>query len=166
MITRIEGDELNYDVRLQALSTFLKTQRSKISPESVGLPTGGRRRTPGLRREEVSQLAGVSTTWYTWLEQGRDIQVSHSVLDNIASALRLTADERKYLFSLAMEHHTELPTLEEEPVQLHPSLQKILQELHHCPTVISDRRCYIVGWNDAARHVFMDFEQIPLNSGI
>lgn len=160
MITRIEGDGLNYDVRLQALSTFLKTQRSKISPESVGLPTGSRRRTPGLRREEVSQLAGVSTTWYTWLEQGRDIQVSHSVLDNIASALRLTADERKYLFSLAMEHHSELPTLEEEPVQLHPSLQKILQELHHCPTVISDRRCYIVGWNDAARHVFMDFEQI------
>ncbi|MDK8191222.1 helix-turn-helix transcriptional regulator [Paenibacillus sp. UMB7766-LJ446] len=152
---------MNHDVRLQALSAFLKNQRSKISPESVGLPAGTRRRTPGLRREEVSQLAGVSTTWYTWLEQGRDIQVSHSVLDNIASALKLTADERKYLFSLALEYHSELYILDEKPLQIHPSLQKILQELRNCPTIISDRRCHIVGWNDAARHVFMDFEQIP-----
>jgi transcriptional regulator with XRE-family HTH domain len=106
-------------------------------------------------------LAGVSTTWYTWLEQGRDIQVSHSVLDNIASALKLTADERKYLFSLALEYHSELYILDEKPLQIHPSLQKILQELRNCPTIISDRRCHIVGWNDAARHVFMDFEQIP-----
>jgi transcriptional regulator with XRE-family HTH domain len=152
---------MNHDVRLQALSAFLKNQRSKISPESVGLPAGTRRRTPGLRREEVSQLAGVSTTWYTWLEQGRDIQVSHSVLDNIASALKLTADERKYLFSLALEYHSELYILDEKPLQIHPSLQKILQELRNCPTIISDRRYHIVGWNDAARHVFMDFEQIP-----
>lgn len=152
---------MNHDVRLQALSAFLKNQRSKISPESVGLPAGTRRRTPGLRREEVSQLAGVSTTWYTWLEQGRDIQVSHSVLDNIASALKLTADERKYLFSLALEYHSELYILDEKPLQIHPSLQKILQELRNCPTIISDRRCHIVGWNDAARHVFMEFEQIP-----
>ena len=113
---------MNQDVRLQALSVFLKTQRAKIAPSAVGLPEGTRRRTPG--REEVAQLAGVSTTWYTWLEQGRDIQVSHSVLDNIASALKLTPDERKYLFSLAMEHYSELHIREEEPYQLHPSLQK------------------------------------------
>lgn len=124
---------MNQDVRLQALSVFLKTQRAKIAPAAVGLPEGTRRRTPGLRREEVAQLAGVSTTWYTWLEQGRDIQVSHSVLDNIASALKLTPDERKYLFSLAMEHYSELHIPEEEPYQLHPSLQKILQELQNCP---------------------------------
>lgn len=152
---------MNQDVRLQALSVFLKTQRAKIAPSAVSLPEGTRRRTPGLRREEVAQLAGVSTTWYTWLEQGRDIQVSHSVLDNIASALKLTPDERKYLFSLAMEHYSELHIREEEPYQLHPSLQKILQELQNCPTIISDRRCYIVGWNEAASHVFIDFEQIP-----
>ncbi|MBB6023017.1 transcriptional regulator with XRE-family HTH domain [Paenibacillus sp. JGP012] len=148
--------------RLQALSAFLKTQRSRLSPESVGLPAGGRRRTPGLRREEVAQLAGVSTTWYTWLEQGRSIQVSHAVLDSIASALRLTADERKYLFSLAMEHYSDLPAPEPDTFQLHPSLQKILQELRYCPTIISDRRCFIVGWNEAAAQVFMNFEQIPL----
>ncbi|MHB1684620.1 MAG: helix-turn-helix domain-containing protein, partial [Bacilli bacterium] len=87
--------------RRQALSGFLKTQRGKLQPHSVGLPVGGRRRTPGLRREEVAFLAGVSTTWYTWLEQGRDISVSAQVLDCIANALRLNEDERKYLFILA-----------------------------------------------------------------
>ncbi|UUZ93784.1 helix-turn-helix domain-containing protein [Paenibacillus sp. P25] len=94
---------MNNQTRLQALSAFLKAQRAKILPESVGLPSGTRRRTPGLRREEVAQLAGVSPTWYTWLEQGRDIKVSASVLDCVATALQLTVDERKYLFSLAME---------------------------------------------------------------
>lgn len=83
--------------RLQALSDFLKARRAAISPSSAGLPEGTRRRTPGLRREEVAQLAGVSSTWYTWLEQGRDIKVSSSVLDCIATALKLTNDERKYL---------------------------------------------------------------------
>lgn len=72
--------------RLQALSEFLKTQRAKISPQMAGLPMGTRRRTPGLRREEVAQLAGVSTTWYTWLEQGRDIKVSAAVLDAVSDA--------------------------------------------------------------------------------
>ncbi len=72
---------MNHQTKLQALSTFLKAQRTKILPQSVGIPIGTRRRTPGLRREEVAQLAGVSHTWYTWLEQGRDIKVSTSVLD-------------------------------------------------------------------------------------
>lgn len=72
--------------RLQALSEFLKMQRAKISPQMAGLPMGTRRRTPGLRREEVAQLAGVSTTWYTWLEQGRDIKVSAAVLDAVSDA--------------------------------------------------------------------------------
>ncbi len=72
--------------RLQALSEFLKTQRAKISPQMAGSPMGTRRRTPGLRREEVAQLAGVSTTWYTWLEQGRDIKVSATVLDAVSDA--------------------------------------------------------------------------------
>ncbi|MDU5949741.1 MAG: helix-turn-helix transcriptional regulator, partial [Paenibacillus macerans] len=72
---------MSTEPRLKALSEFLKTRRAKLNPQAVGLPPGGRRRTPGLRREEVAQLAGVSTTWYTWLEQGRDIKVSASVLD-------------------------------------------------------------------------------------
>lgn len=153
---------MNTQVRLQALSTFLKTQRAKISPESAGLPAGIRRRTPGLRREEVAQLAGVSTTWYTWLEQGRDIQVSASVLDCVAAALKLTADERKYLFSLALDSGKGgSPLLAEGESRISPSLQKIIQELRFCPVIISDHRCFIVGWNEAASHIFLNFDRIP-----
>ncbi|MGW9123626.1 helix-turn-helix transcriptional regulator [Paenibacillus chitinolyticus] len=152
---------MNKDERLEALSAFLKSQRAKLLPQNMGLPAGTRRRTPGLRREEVAQLAGVSTTWYTWLEQGRDIKVSASVLDNIASALKLTVDERKYLTSLALEASSGIHLLQEELPQISPSLQKILQELKNCPTIISDRRCTIVGWNEAATRVFLDFEKIP-----
>ncbi|MCV4233920.1 helix-turn-helix transcriptional regulator [Virgibacillus sp. LDC1] len=152
---------MNSQVKLQALSAFLKGQRAKISPESVGLPPGTRRRTPGLRREEVAQLAGVSTTWYTWLEQGRDIQVSSSVLDCVANALQLNADERRYLYSLALESGAEPYTLKQEAVQISPSLQKIITELKYCPVMISDRMCNIVGWNRAAAYVFLDFDRIP-----
>lgn len=152
---------MNRQTRLQALSAFLKSQRAKILPQAAGLPAGTRRRTPGLRREEVAQLAGVSTTWYTWLEQGRDIKVSASVLDCIAAALQLTVDERKYLFALALETGPGASArLKEELPQINASLRRILQELRFCPTIISDRRCQIVGWNPAASHVFLDFEQI------
>lgn len=152
---------MNHQTRLQALSAFLKAQRAKLLPQTVGLPVGTRRRTPGLRREEVAQLAGVSPTWYTWLEQGRDIKVSKSVLDCVATALQLTVDERKYLFSLALETGAGAHTLIEDLPEISPSLRRILQELRFCPTIISDRRCHIVGWNEAASHVFLDFQHIP-----
>ncbi|MFL1675650.1 helix-turn-helix transcriptional regulator [Paenibacillus dendritiformis] len=152
---------MNSPTRLQMLSEFLRAKRAQILPQSVGLPAGTRRRTPGLRREEVAQLAGVSTTWYTWLEQGRDIQVSASVLDSVAAALKLTVDERKYLYALALEGGAGPAVREEEEPQISPALQRILQELRHCPTIISDRRCHIVGWNEAASHVFLDFIAIP-----
>lgn len=148
-------------IRLHALSVFLKNQRAKLSPGLVGLPPGTRRRTPGLRREEVAQLAGVSTTWYTWLEQGRDIKVSTSVLDCIAAALQLNADERKYLHSLAFESGMEPEPFKQDAVQLSPSLRKIITELAYCPVIVSDRMCNIVGWNPAAAYVFLDFEGIP-----
>ncbi|MFT8321589.1 MAG: helix-turn-helix transcriptional regulator [Bacillus sp. (in: firmicutes)] len=153
---------MNLEGRLYALSEFLKTKRAKITPQMVGLPAGIRRRTPGLRREEVAQLAGVSTTWYTWLEQGRDIQVSVSVLEAIAEALQLNKDERKYLHGLAIEEGDKSVYSEEEPPVITPSLKKIMEELQYCPTIISDRRCYIVGWNEAAAHIFVDFKEIPL----
>lgn len=152
---------MNQQTRLQALSVFLKTQRAKLDPQSVGLSAGIRRRTPGLRREEVAQLAGVSTTWYTWLEQGRDIKVSKSVLDCVAAALQLTVDERNYLFALAMDPGPGAGTKRDDQPQISPSLQTILQELRYCPTIISDRRCQIVGWNRAASHVFMNFDEVP-----
>ncbi|AKF93698.1 helix-turn-helix transcriptional regulator [Brevibacillus laterosporus] len=152
---------MNKNARLQALSTFLKNQRAKISPESVGLVAGIRRRTPGLRREEVAQLAGVSTTWYTWLEQGRDITVSKSVVDAIATALQLTVDEQKYLHSLALGAGPVISKNTGEITEIPPSLQKILQELRFCPTIVSNSRSHILGWNAAASHVFLDFNQIP-----
>lgn len=155
---------MNHSTRLQVLSRFLKTQRAKLQPEAVGLPSGSRRRTPGLRREEVAQLAGVSSTWYTWLEQGRDIKVSSSVLDAIAGALQLTVDERKYLYALALEASPGAAPFKQEELpqpEISAPLQYMLRELRYCPTIISDRHCQIVGWNEAASHVFLDFEQIP-----
>ena len=88
------------DTQRRQLSDFLKSCRARLSPGQVGLPDTNRRRTPGLRREDVAALAGVSVTWYTWLEQGRDIQVSAEVLERICTTLRMTADEREYLFAL------------------------------------------------------------------
>ncbi|MGN7942058.1 helix-turn-helix transcriptional regulator [Virgibacillus sp. 6R] len=152
---------MNDKTRLEALSTFLKAKRAQIKPESVGLPAGSRRRTPGLRREEVAQLAGVSTTWYTWLEQGRDIKVSSVVLDCISQALQLNNDERDYLYDLALETKSEITNQVKNQSELSPSLKRILTELTYCPTIITDRHCHIVGWNLAAAHVFLDFEQIP-----
>jgi len=151
------------EARLVALSEFLNSHRAKVQPRMVGLPEGARRRTPGLRREEVAQLAGVSTTWYTWLEQGRDIKASPSVLDAIAGALRLNADERKYLHHLALENGAAYPLSphSETAAPLSASLKTILKELRYCPTIISDNRCNIVGWNEAASHVFLNFDLIP-----
>lgn len=85
------------------LAEFLRTRRERLSPEDLGLPNGRRRRTPGLRREEVAALAGVGLTWYTWLEQGREIGVSADFLDNLARVLKLDAAERRHLFLLAHE---------------------------------------------------------------
>ena len=86
--------------RRAELADFLRKRRASLKPEDVGLPGGGRRRTPGLRREEVAQLAGVGTTWYTWLEQGRDVRASLDVLEAIARALRLNQAERTHLILL------------------------------------------------------------------
>ncbi|PGW60626.1 transcriptional regulator [Bacillus cereus] len=152
---------MNNKTRREALSAFLKTKRAQISPESIGLPAGTRRRTPGLRREEVAQLAGVSTTWYTWLEQGRDIKVSTIVLDCISKALQLNNDETDYLYDLAFESNSEITSPKKDQSKLSPSLIRILDELTYCPTIITDRHCHIVGWNPAAAYVFLDFEQIP-----
>ncbi|MEH6931769.1 helix-turn-helix transcriptional regulator [Bacillus sp. JJ783] len=152
---------MNNKTRLEALSTFLKAKRAQITPESIGLPVGTRRRTPGLRREEVAQLAGVSTTWYTWLEQGRDIKVSTIVLDCISKALQLNNDETDYLYDLALETNSEITSQKKNQSKLSPSLIRILAELTYCPTIITDRHCHIVGWNPAAAYVFLDFEQIP-----
>ena len=87
------------------LTAFLVSRRARLTPPDVGLVTGARRRTPGLRREEVAQLAGVGISWYTWFEQGRDIQVSAHFLESLSRALRLDRSEREFLFALAQHRH-------------------------------------------------------------
>ncbi len=141
--------------RLEELAQFLKTRRARISPEQAGLPGGGRRRTPGLRRGEVAQLSGVSVDWYTWLEQARDIQVSAQVLENVARALQLDANERKHLFLLALQ---QLPA-DSAPIEatVGPSLQRFLDLQGTSPAYVTDQRMNIVGWNKAACLIYGDY---------
>src|SRR5215472_16882529 len=89
------------DSRRRTLGDFLRTHRERLSPANLGLPTGQRRRTPGLRCEEVAQYCGMSATWYTWLEQGRDVSASPQALAALATVLQLTPVQRAYLFQLA-----------------------------------------------------------------
>ncbi len=101
----------------EELAKFLRARRAALTPELVRVPAGRRRRTPGLRREEVAQLADVGVTWYTWLEQGRDIRMSRETLDRIAHALRLTPSDRDYLFNLLTLTQKTLTRAVEGPVQ-------------------------------------------------
>lgn len=145
--------------RRTALGEFLRTRRARLSPTEIGFPEGGHRRTPGLRREEVAVAAGVSITWYTYLEQGRDIHVSHSVLESIADVLHLTQDERVHLFLLA-EHSLQAPI---DPLHetVSPVYQRVLDLLGESPAYITGRRTDILVWNTAARTVFGNFASLP-----
>jgi transcriptional regulator with XRE-family HTH domain len=146
--------------RLKELSDFLKIRRGRISPEQVGLTSGVRRRTPGLRREEVAQLAGVGVTWYTWIEQGRDVQVSIQVLEGIARALKLNLDERNHLFLLADQS----PPIDSIPPQeiVSPLLLQALDRFGANPAYITGQRWDLLAWNQAACAVFGDFEALPI----
>src|SRR6266700_7728500 len=115
------------EIRRREIAAFLRSRRERISPEQVGLPSSRRRRTPGLRREEVAQLAGVGVTWYTWLEQGRDINVSVQVLDSLARTLRLSSEEKAHLFLLAGQVPPQHPIPQQELVS--PFLHKFLEHL-------------------------------------
>src|SRR5579883_3081118 len=123
----------------------------RLSPEQVGLISGGRRRTPGLRREEVAQLANVGVSWYTLLEQGRDIHPSREVLYGIAHALQLTADEQRHLFSLAGLPYIRDMSVSDEHVS--PALRYILDSLNPVPAYILGHRWNYLAWNSAADQV-------------
>jgi transcriptional regulator with XRE-family HTH domain len=140
------------DGRRNALADFLRTRRARITPAEVGLPEGYRRRTPGLRREEVAQLAHIGISWYTALEQGRDIQPSEQVLGSLAQALRLTRAERQHLYTLA---RLPLPVNSAPPAeQAGPALERMVQSLHPHPAYIMGRRWDLLLWNEAAEAVF------------
>src|SRR5262249_57655046 len=124
-------------LRREELAGFLRARREGLKPDDVGLAGGGRRRTPGLRREELAALAGVGTTWYTWLEQGRDVQASLAVLESLARALRLTPAERAHMIQLGRGEPAPPLPLHKETVS--PSLRRLIPRLHPHPALLLRR---------------------------
>ena len=147
--------------RREELADFLRSRRAALQPEDVDIYATGRRRTPGLRREEVAHLSGVSLTWYTWLEQARDINVSKQVLGALARTLQLSGAETAHLFTLAghggPEHDPELGPTGAAPA----SLMKLLHALSPCPAYALSERWDIVAWNDAYVGLFVDISELP-----
>lgn len=143
----------------QLLGTFLRTRRERLSPAQAGIPAGARRRTSGLRREEVAQLAGISVTWYTWIEQGRDVQCSAQVLDSLARVLHLQSHEKAYLFSLV---GLQSQTPPHPTATISPTLQQLLAHQGHYPAYIMGRYWQLLAWNQAAVSLFGDFGAMPL----
>ncbi|OWT80772.1 MULTISPECIES: helix-turn-helix transcriptional regulator [unclassified Achromobacter] len=140
------------------LGAYLKDRRSKLDPTAFGL-TAERRRTPGLRREEVALRANISPTWYTWLEQGRGGAPSADVLDRIASALMLTEVEREHLFLLALGRPPEVRYRKDEGIT--PRLQRVLDALDPSPALVHTATWHIVGWNRAATILLTDYAALP-----
>jgi transcriptional regulator with XRE-family HTH domain len=140
------------------LGSYLKDRRAKLDPAAFGIPTT-RRRTPGLRREEVALRANVSATWYTWLEQGRGGAPSNEVLNRLAAALALTAVEREHLFLLAQNRPPEVSYQPFEAIT--PQLQRVLDSLEFSPAIVKTAQWDIVGWNAAAAAVLTDYGTLP-----
>ncbi len=139
------------------LGHFLKDRRTRLDPVALGFPMS-RRRTPGLRREEVAQRANVSATWYTWLEQGRGGAPSADVLDRIARALMLTDVEREHLFLLGLGRPPEVRYQAQEGVS--PRLQRVLDAMEYTPAYLKNATWDIVAWNRAASAVLADYETL------
>jgi transcriptional regulator with XRE-family HTH domain len=153
-----DHDHDHDEERRRELAAFLRSRRERLNPAAVGLPAIGRRRTPGLRREEVAQLAGTGVTWYTWLEQGRPISVSTQVLDAVARALRLDADEHAHLFTLA---GAPPPDREPEPEAVAAPLTTMLDALDPYPALVIGPRWDILGWNRAEIALVGDLDALP-----
>lgn len=140
------------------LGTYLRDRRHRLDPAAFGL-AGSRRRTPGLRREEVAQRANISPTWYTWLEQGRGGAPSADVLNRIAGGLMLTEPEREHLFMLALGRP---PEVRYKPVEgITPGLQRLLDTLEVSPALIKTATWDVIAWNRAAAVVLTDYGALP-----
>ncbi|KOG65144.1 XRE family transcriptional regulator [Streptomyces griseoflavus] len=140
-------------VRRGELAAFLRSRRERITPEQVGLPRGPRRRTPGLRREEVAHLSAVGVTWYTWLEQARDIHVSPQVLDSVARALQMDRAERGHLFALAGAAD---PVRGTECAVVTQSMRQMLDQLAPFPAVVQNSRFDILAYNSTYGRLLCD----------
>ncbi|MFI2258858.1 helix-turn-helix transcriptional regulator [Streptomyces tubercidicus] len=144
--------------RRAELAAFLRSRRERITPEQVGLPRGSRRRTPGLRREEVAHLGAVGVTWYTWLEQARDIHVSPQVLDAVARALLLDRAERSHLFALAGAVDPKRGT---ECTGVTRELWQLLHQLAPFPAVVQNSRFDILAYNGTYGRLMCDLDALP-----
>ena len=151
------GDVLG--ARRREFGAFLRSRREKLTPAEIGLPSGARRRTPGLRREEVAIATGIGTTWYTWLEQGRDVKPSAEVLERLADTLKLSIPEKRHLYIIAGRP---LPTCT-VPVReaVSPRLLRLIDGFHLQPAQIIGRRWDVLAWNSAATAVFGDYGALP-----
>jgi transcriptional regulator with XRE-family HTH domain len=147
-----------HELRRRELAAFLRSRRERIAPEEVGLPPASRRRTPGLRREEVATLAGVGVTWYTWLEQGRDINASPQVLDAVARTLLLDPNEREHLFRLADAPEV---TSESECQGLPPTAQLLLDQLCPYPACVRNARYDTLAFNGAYERLLGPLSTLP-----
>ncbi|AMU11832.1 helix-turn-helix transcriptional regulator [Burkholderia cenocepacia] len=140
------------------LGAYLRDRREKLDPVALGLPAT-RRRTPGLRREEVAQRAHVSVAWYTWLEQGRGGAPSADVLDRLARALMLNEAEREHLFLIGLGHPPEVRY--HAPAGVTPRLQHVLDSLDASPAIIRTATWDVAAWNDAAAATLTDYATLP-----
>lgn len=140
------------------LGIFLRDRRARLDPQSFGLPLE-RRRTPGLRREEVAQLAHVSATWYTWLEQGRGGAPSADVLDGLSRALALNEEEREHLYLLAQQRPPKVERTDQSRVT--PQLQRVLDAFGDSPAIVKTPEWTVLAWNHAASVVLTDYSKVP-----
>ena len=144
--------------RRREAGEFLRSRRARLSPRDVDLPQGSRRRTPGLRREEVATLANVGTTWYTWLEQGRDVRPSSEVLSTIAEALHCNPIERRHLFLLFDRTAPEQTATPSERVG--EPLRRMLDSMTGQPAYVLGRRWDVLAWNRAAEVVYGPYARL------
>lgn len=143
-------------IHSKVFGDYLKSRRERMQPNKAGIQSSGRRRTPGLRREEVAYLSNISVTYYTWLEQGKDIHPSQDVLLNISQALQLNPEEKEHLFNLAYNEELALPI----DKQYNSSLQATVDELPF-PSFITDQRSKILFWNKAVENRIFPFSAYP-----
>src|SRR4051794_32831696 len=143
--------------RRDELAAFLRAHRDALHPEDVGLPRGRARRTPGLRREEIALLAGVSVTWYTWLEQGRPINASVDVLEALGRALRLDDAARRHLLALAQRGSAE-PVVEIEDAP--DALVRLITSMEPAPAYVLGPRWEFLAWNRAQAHLYPMIERL------
>ncbi len=152
---------MNNSNSAKALGQFLKSRRERLQPEKVGITDTSRRRTPGLRREEVAYMANISATYYTWLEQGRDVKPSQEILQNIGTALQLDRDELMHLIDLSeIGSLQSQENIDEDEEEDSTSLYAAVEQLNYPSFIINDST-EVLAWNRAAELIISDFNAWP-----